>query len=57
MDKETHEYIRSWVQKAEHDLKNAKMMHSTNVIPAAILSGNPGFNSSKSWMPDRGIRA
>lgn len=26
MDKETREYIRSWVQKAEHDLKNAKIV-------------------------------
>ena len=33
------------------------LLHSQIVIPAVLLSGNPGFNSLKSWMPDRGIRA
>ena len=35
----------------------AILMHSQLVIPAAILSGNPGSNSLKSWMPDKDIRA
>jgi len=43
--------------KSLDDLPCRIMMLSQIVIPEAILIGNPGCNTLKSWMPDKVIRA